>query len=67
MARGRCGFPGYASAGWPADAPLRERSWCSDGNAGSARDRVYYGLAWEARGYRVVLAEYPGYGGLLAN
>jgi alpha-beta hydrolase superfamily lysophospholipase len=33
------------------------------GNAGGARDRVYYGLALEARGYRVVLAEYPGYGG----
>ena len=56
-------FRGYASAGWPVDAPLRGTVVVFHGNAGSARDRVYYGLALEARGYRVVLAEYPGYGG----
>jgi alpha-beta hydrolase superfamily lysophospholipase len=33
------------------------------GNAGSALDRVYYSRALERRGYRVVLLEYPGYGG----
>ena len=60
---GGAAFRGYASAGWPADAPLRGTVVVFHGNAGSARDRVYYGLALEARGYRVVLAEYPGYGG----
>jgi len=33
------------------------------GNAGSARDRIYYMQVLEPLGYRVVLAEYPGYGG----
>ena len=33
------------------------------GNAGSARDRTYYLPALEPLGVRVVLAEYPGYGG----
>lgn len=33
------------------------------GNAGAAVFRDYYFAALEARGYRVVLAEYPGYGG----
>ena len=33
------------------------------GNAGSAKDRVYYIHVLEPLGYRVVLAEYPGYGG----
>ncbi len=32
------------------------------GNAGSARSRLYYLAALERLGYRVVLAEYPGYG-----
>lgn len=32
------------------------------GNAGSAADREYY-LSLEMLGYRVILAEYPGYGG----
>jgi pimeloyl-ACP methyl ester carboxylesterase len=31
------------------------------GNAGSATDRIYYLNALEKLGYRVVLAEYPGY------
>jgi pimeloyl-ACP methyl ester carboxylesterase len=33
------------------------------GNAGSAADRVYYVKALTNLGYRVILAEYPGYGG----
>lgn len=33
------------------------------GNAGSAGDRAYYAHALALLGYRVVVAEYPGYGG----
>ncbi len=33
------------------------------GNAGTAADRDYYSSALGALGYRVILAEYPGYGG----
>jgi pimeloyl-ACP methyl ester carboxylesterase len=33
------------------------------GNAGAAVHRAYYTAALGMRGYRVVLAEYPGYGG----
>jgi pimeloyl-ACP methyl ester carboxylesterase len=33
------------------------------GNAGSALDRKYYPDALERLGYRVILVEYPGYGG----
>jgi pimeloyl-ACP methyl ester carboxylesterase len=33
------------------------------GNAGGAADRTYYIQALEPLGYRVILAEYPGYGG----
>jgi pimeloyl-ACP methyl ester carboxylesterase len=33
------------------------------GNAGSAWHRAYYVAALELQGYRVILAEYPGYGG----
>ena len=32
------------------------------GNAGSAINRIYYLQALEKLGYRVILAEYPGYG-----
>jgi hypothetical protein len=32
------------------------------GNAGTAADRTYYVEALEPLGYRVILAEYPGYG-----
>lgn len=32
------------------------------GNAGSAINRIYYSQALEPLGYRVILAEYPGYG-----
>jgi hypothetical protein len=37
------------------------------GNAGSARDRAFYLDALERHGVRVVLAEYPGYGGRDGN
>ncbi len=33
------------------------------GNAGTAADRTYYVQALAPLGYRVILAEYPGYGG----
>ena len=33
------------------------------GNAGTAADRDYYLSALGSMGYRVILAEYPGYGG----
>ncbi len=33
------------------------------GNAGSARDRLYFRSALHPLGYRVILAEYPGYAG----
>jgi len=33
------------------------------GNAGRAADRTYFTRALEPLGYRVILAEYPGYGG----
>lgn len=33
------------------------------GNAGTASDRAYYAAALTRLGYRVILAEYPGYGG----
>jgi pimeloyl-ACP methyl ester carboxylesterase len=33
------------------------------GNAGTAADRVFYVKALSSMGYRVILAEYPGYGG----
>jgi alpha-beta hydrolase superfamily lysophospholipase len=32
------------------------------GNAGMALDRAYYAMALNRLGYRVILAEYPGYG-----
>jgi uncharacterized protein len=33
------------------------------GNGGAAASRAFYVTALQSRGYRVVLAEYPGYGG----
>jgi hypothetical protein len=60
---GHPAFRGYAGAGLPEGSPVRGTVVVFHGNAGGARDRVYYWLALEARGYRVVLAEYPGYGG----
>lgn len=37
------------------------------GNAGSAINRIYYSQALEKLGYRVILAEYPGYGARAGN
>lgn len=37
------------------------------GNAGSAIDRIYYSQALERLGYRIILAEYPGYGARAGN
>ncbi len=56
-------FRGYVRG--PLSRPMSTRGTVVvfHGNAGSARDRGYYTLPLEARGYRVVLAEYPGYGG----
>ncbi len=54
---------GYVSAEPPADGQSRGTVVLFHGNAGSARDRHHYISALEKRGYRVVLAEYPGYGG----
>jgi alpha-beta hydrolase superfamily lysophospholipase len=57
------GFRGYV--GHPPSGTARERGTIVvfHGNAGSAKDRGYYAQALAPRGYRVVLAEYPGYGG----
>ncbi len=60
---GHPAFRGYAGEGLPEGSPVRGTVVVFHGNAGGARDRFYYWLALEARGYRVVLAEYPGYGG----
>ncbi len=54
---------GYVSAEPAADLPSRGTVVVFHGNAGSARDRHYYITALESRGYRALLAEYPGYGG----
>ena len=54
---------GYISAEPSADVQSRGTIVVFHGNAGSARDRRHYIVALEQRGYRVVLAEYPGYGG----
>ena len=54
---------GYIVAEPREPAPTRGTVVVFHGNAGNARDRGYYPMALEPRGYRVVLAEYPGYGG----
>lgn len=56
-------FRGYTGDRLAEELPTRGTIVVFHGNAGAARDRIYYALALEARGYRVVLAEYPGYGG----
>jgi esterase/lipase len=45
-----------------ASAPGKGTVIVFHGNAGSAIDRTYYSDALEKLGYRVILAEYPGYG-----
>lgn len=57
-------FRGYTRTfSEPQGPPKRGTIVVFHGNAGSAHDRTYYLKALESRGYRVVLAEYPGYGG----
>lgn len=71
--RGQARFAGLAPwpdeetfAGWQSLSPPEVPHgtilvW--HGNAGAAVDRTYYVRALEARGFRVILLEYPGYGG----
>jgi uncharacterized protein len=54
-------FRGYVNPGGPAGRPGCVVVF--HGNAGTAFDRVYYPEMLGALGRRVVLAEYPGYGG----
>lgn len=54
-------FRGLVTAKPPADPKGVCLVW--HGNAGAAFHRTYYIDALERRGYRVILLEYPGYGG----
>ncbi|HSO78858.1 MAG TPA: alpha/beta fold hydrolase [Chromatiaceae bacterium] len=56
-------FRGYVRAEPGATEGRRGTLVLFHGNAGSARDRTYYLNALESLGVRVILAEYPGYGG----
>lgn len=51
------GFIGATAVGQPKGTVL-----VFHGNAGTAADREYYAAALGPLGYRVILAEYPGYG-----
>jgi len=55
------GYRGFIGLAAPADTKGLVVAF--HGNAGSAADRAYYVHALAPLGYRVVLAEYPGYGG----
>lgn len=54
-------FRGFLGTGAPGDA--RGTMVVFHGNAGAAWHRGYYADALQPLGFRVVLAEYPGYGG----
>ncbi len=56
-------FRGYVRADATATQGRRGTLVLFHGNAGSARDRTWYLKALEPLGLRVILAEYPGYGG----
>jgi uncharacterized protein len=56
-------FRGYVRAPAVARHDFRSTVVIFHGNAGSARDRAYYLDGLEPLGVRVILAEYPGYGG----
>ncbi|MBP6807364.1 MAG: alpha/beta hydrolase [Chromatiaceae bacterium] len=56
-------FRGYVRADAMATQGWRGTLVLFHGNAGSARDRTWYLNALEPLGLRVILAEYPGYGG----
>ncbi len=55
------GYRGLISVGW--EEYPNGTIIVFHGNAGRAVDRGYYARALEPLGYRVLLAEYPGYGG----
>jgi len=54
-------YRGFIDRGEPADA--RGTVMVFHGNAGAAHHRSFYARALSKQGLRVVLAEYPGYGG----
>ena len=55
------GYLGYVGAGGTGNG--KGTVIVFHGNAGTADDRDYYLLPLQMLGYRVILAEYPGYGG----
>jgi pimeloyl-ACP methyl ester carboxylesterase len=58
--KGPEGYRGFAAR--PNPERVRGTVLCFHGNAGTADQRAYYAAALTPLGYRVVLAEYPGYG-----
>ena len=54
-------YRGFISV--PGNAPVKGTIMVFHGNAGGASDRLYYSRALVPLGYRVLLMEYPGYGG----
>lgn len=56
-------FRGYVGADDEVNRGWRGTLVLFHGNAGNGRDRAYYLGALEPLGMRVILAEYPGYGG----
>ena len=58
---GPVGYRGYISTGGVED--IKGTIIVFHGNAGTAADREYYLSPLGSMGYRVILAEYPGYGG----
>ena len=56
-------FRGYVGADDEVNRGWRGTLVLFHGNAGNGRDRTYYLGALEPLGMRVILAEYPGYGG----
>ena len=58
---GPIGYRGYISTGGIKN--IKGTIIVFHGNAGTAADREYYLSALGLLGYRVILAEYPGYGG----
>src|SRR5512138_3462499 len=57
---GPVGYRGYVTAG---SREMKGTVIVFHGNAGTAADREYYVSPLGALGYRVILAEYPAYGG----
>lgn len=54
-------YLGFVAVNLPS--PIRGTVIVFHGNAGAALDRTYYVQSLGKRGFRVILAEYPGYGG----